>query len=79
MILQAHPELDRHRIARFLQEKAAARMVPVSRTAFRDPEIERRAREGYEDLASTTRVSFVAFEDALALLLAFVDELSIPE
>ncbi len=79
VILQAQPELNRQRIARFLQEKASARMVPVSRTAFRDPEIERRAREGYSELASTTRVSFVEFADALALLLAFVDELPIPD
>lgn len=79
VILHAHPDLNRERIARFLLEKAAARTVPVSRSSFRHPEIERRAREGYAELATTTRVSFVVFEDAFASLVAFVDKLPIPE
>lgn len=79
VILRASADLDRDRIARFLLRKAAARMVPVSRAAFRHPEIARRAQQGYAELATTTRVSFVGFEDALASLLLFVEELAIPE
>lgn len=79
VILQARPDLDRRRVARFLQEKAEARMVPVSRTAFRHPEIERRARESYDALAITTRAAFVPFDRALAALLEFVDELPMSE
>lgn len=79
VILRANPDLDRQRIARFLLTKAAARAVPVSRAAFHNSEVARRAREGYDELANTTRVMFVPFEDALALLLAFVAELAIPD
>lgn len=77
--LRSNPGLDPERVARFLLEKAAARSVPVSRAAFRNPEVARRAREGYNDLETTTRVAFVPFEDALALLLTFVGGLAIPE
>lgn len=66
-------------VARFLLIKAAARDVPVSRAAFHGAELARLTREGYDDLAATTRVLFIPFEEALADVLAFVDALSIPE
>ena len=78
VILQGTP-LDPATIASFLLTKAAARDVPVSRTAFCDPELARRARIGYAELATTTRVLFIPFEQALADVLAFVDGLPIPE
>ncbi|MGH2530833.1 MAG: nucleotidyl transferase AbiEii/AbiGii toxin family protein [Thermomicrobiales bacterium] len=79
VILRAHPDLDREQVAAFLQMKAAARAVPVSRTAFRDPELAERAGVDYEALAATTRVIFIPFGDALTTVLAFVDELAIPD
>ena len=79
VILRASAALDRVRVARFLQEKAAARGVTVSRAAFRQVEVARRAGEGYAELAGTTRVAFVPFDEALALLYAFIEDLDISE
>lgn len=66
-------------VARFLLIKAAAHDVAVSRAAFHDPDLARRTRIGYDDLAATTRVLFIPFDEALADLLAFTDSLAIPE
>lgn len=77
--LRTNRDLDHERIAVFLLRKAAARNVLVSRAAFRDPEVVRRAREDYDELEETARVLFVPFAEALALLHGFVDELAIPD
>jgi hypothetical protein len=79
VIVRENPELDRQQVADFLRTKAAARDVPVSRAAFRNPEIAERARVGYEGLEATTRAIFIPFDEALAAVLAFVDELPIQE
>lgn len=79
VIVQGHPELNRQQVADFLRIKAAARDVPVSRAAFQHLEIAERARVGYEELAATTRKVFIPFDEALATILAFVNELPIPE
>jgi predicted nucleotidyltransferase component of viral defense system len=78
VILQENTPCDRNLIARFLLEKAAARHVPVTRAAFRSPEVVDRASEGYAELAVTTRVLFVPLDEALVLLRTLVDELDIP-
>jgi len=77
-ILQGQ-NLDRRHVADYLVEKSAARSVNVSRAAFYDPEVARHARKGYAELQTTTRTCLVAFEEALATVLTFVDELPIPE
>ena len=64
------------KISRFLLEKAQARDVPVSKTAFRDPELAKWSRYGYDDLRVTVREDFVPFEEALQHLLGNLD---IPE
>lgn len=79
VILRSRHELDRASVAAFLVEKAAARDVPVSRSAFRDPEIARRAGVDYDALKATTRTLFVPFDVAWADLMAFVDDLNIPD
>jgi predicted nucleotidyltransferase component of viral defense system len=79
VILEAGQPLDRDNVATFLIEKARARDVPVSRAAFRDPEIARRASADYDELAATTRVRFIPFDEAWNALIAFVDELDIPQ
>ena len=79
VLLRATSELDREQITTFLIAKAAAREVPVTRAAFHDSEVVRRASEGYAELEATTRVMFVPFVEALALLHDFVAELYIPE
>ncbi len=66
-------------VARFLVIKAAARNVHVSRAAFHEPEVARLTREGYDDLRATTRVLFIPFEQAMDVLLRFVDALPIPD
>lgn len=76
--LRGNAALDRARIASFLLIKAQARDVLVSRAAFREPEIARRARSGYAELEHTTRSVFIPFDDALGELYALIDELDIP-
>jgi predicted nucleotidyltransferase component of viral defense system len=79
VIRRTHPELDRERVGRFLIEKARARAVPVSRAAFRDPQVAERARQDYAALQSTTRRVFLPFEEALGELDALVASLAIPD
>ncbi len=59
-------------------EKARARDVPVSKTAFRDPELAERSRYGYDDLMVTVREDFVPFEEALQHLLDLVGSSGTP-
>lgn len=78
VVLRAGATLDRAHVADFLLRKAAARGVPVSRAAFRDPDIIERANHGYAELEMTTRTLFVPFAAARVLLYDFVDTLAIP-
>ncbi|WP_373047015.1 nucleotidyl transferase AbiEii/AbiGii toxin family protein [Vulgatibacter sp.] len=77
VMLRGGAELDTGKVAKFLLEKAAARDVPVSRTAFHGPELAARARVDYEALESTARHEFIYFDDALARVLEFVDRLGL--
>ena len=79
VLLRRHVKLDRARVAEYLKRKAEARNVPVSRAAFNNPEIARRARVDYGALQQKTRRTFIPFDEALAELLAFVQQLDIPE
>lgn len=79
VVLREQPHLDRHLVATFLRSKAEARGVPVRRSAFRHPELAQRASTGYAELAATTRTNFIPFDEALGLLYAFIDELSISD
>lgn len=76
--IRTNPALDRDHVASALAMKAEARGVPVSRAAFRSDELGRRARLDYDALEGTTRTLFIPFDEALAIVLAFVDELPIP-
>ena len=76
-ILRRQIPLDTAKTSRFLLEKAEARNVPVSKAAFRDSELVVRARQGYDALGDTVREDFVPFDEALKLLLGFVEELDI--
>jgi len=71
--------LDRGHVADYLRRKAAARGVPVSLAAFDDPEISRRAHQDYDELVTTARIRFIPFEEAWALLIAFVQTLHLDD
>lgn len=79
VILREKLAFDRRLVAEFMLLKAAARDVPVSRAAFRNPGVVNRASAGYAELEQTTRAAFVPFDEALSMLYALVDELDIPE
>lgn len=79
VVLRSGQALDRDRVAAALLQKAAVRNVSVSRNAFRSPEVAARSAVSYAGLEPTVRVSYVPFDEALAIVLAFVDELAIPE
>lgn len=72
------PPLDLSKVAEFLMHKAASRAVPVSRMAFLNPEISRRARHDYDALKDTTRTNFIPFDDAWRDLIGLIDGLAIP-
>lgn len=79
VVLRAKTALDAELIAEFLIRKAAARQVRVSKLAFHAEEIRFRSRSSYDGLRETTRTIFIAFDEAFATILAFVDRLNIPE
>ena len=79
VILRNTPNLDHQKVAEFLKRKAAARHVPVSRQAFRAPEVASRAKQDYAELSQTTRTVFIPFDEALQSLYDFADTLPIPE
>jgi hypothetical protein len=78
VIVGSHPHLNRDQVATFLVLKADERDVPVSKAAFRNPEIAARARVDCDALEATTRTVFIPFGEAFATVLALVDELAIP-
>ena len=78
-LLKRNLPLDVDLVSRYLIEKARARNVPVSKTAFRDPELADRARQDYEDLQYTVRADFIPFGEALDLLYNLVEKLDILE
>jgi hypothetical protein len=77
-ILQTGAPLDLDSVSQYLLEKAWARDVPVSKAAFRDPELADCARREYDDLKATVREGFVPFEEALKSLFTLVEKLAIP-
>lgn len=79
VVLREKTVLDAQLVAEFLIRKAAARQVPVSKLAFHEEEIRSRSQSSYDGLKETTRTIFIAFDEAFAAILAFVDHLKIPE
>ncbi|MBA2753102.1 MAG: nucleotidyl transferase AbiEii/AbiGii toxin family protein [Chloroflexia bacterium] len=78
VIVRSQP-VDHDAVADYLLRKAAARNVPVFRTAFHAVDLATRANVGYAELEQTTRVSFIPFEEALRDLYELVDRLPIPD
>ena len=78
-LLRRNTPLNLGDVSRFLLTKAEARNVPVSKAAFKDPELAERASYGYEELKETVRGEFVPFDEALQLLYGLVKQLKIPE
>jgi hypothetical protein len=78
VVARENPGLDLDLTAEFLPEKAKARDVPVSRAAFHQEEIRRRACEGYSELKETTRNAFTGFEEAFTNVSSLVDRLPWP-
>lgn len=76
---QLRSNLDKALVADFLLRKAQIRDVTVSRAAFHHPDVIDRARQGYEELRSTTRYAFIPFELALQALYELVNALNIPD
>lgn len=73
-----NPTIDKQALASFLLRKAEARNVPVSREAFHQASVREYALQDYAELRATTRERFVEFDEAMAILLVFVDTLDIP-
>jgi predicted nucleotidyltransferase component of viral defense system len=78
-VLIRNTDLDRLNVAAYLQIKAEARDVDVSKTVFRHEEIRIRASYDYASLQALTRNHFIPFDEAFVIVLAFVDELEIPD
>jgi predicted nucleotidyltransferase component of viral defense system len=78
VLLRSDAPLQRPLISRYLLEKASARNISASRTAFHDPEVRSRAHSDYAALQDDTRELFVPFEEAWGELSRLVDSLDIP-
>ncbi|MCO5218013.1 MAG: nucleotidyl transferase AbiEii/AbiGii toxin family protein [Thermomicrobiales bacterium] len=72
-------EIDRRKIAEFLLRKSAARGVPATMAAFRDPDLERRSEANYDALRDTVRHTFIPFDEAWETVMNLVDSLDIPD
>ena len=79
VVVKGGHRLNLEQTAAFLQMKAQDRSVPVSKAAFRNPEIAERATLDYDAFAATTRTIFIPFDEALATVLALVEKLPIPD
>ncbi|MFO0850333.1 MAG: nucleotidyl transferase AbiEii/AbiGii toxin family protein [Gemmataceae bacterium] len=73
------PALDLGRVAEYLVRKCVEREVTATRAAFRNPEVERRAGTGYDDILKLTQGEFPPFAEAWAVVLSLVDRLDIPD
>jgi len=62
-----------------VRTKCAAHGLAPSRAAFRRFHLRERVRQGYDDLARETRVVFVPFDEALAVLDGLVRSLTLAE
>lgn len=71
--------LDLNIVSDYLLRKAAARGIEARKRSFRDPELARRAAQGYGGFRDTTRVTFVEFAAALEALQSLVARLHIPD
>ncbi len=78
MVRQFGPELNRDKLAQFLDAKARARDIQVRKEMF-DEEIKRRAVFEYEYLFDSLDPDFIPFEDAWQEVVRLVDELRIPD
>lgn len=76
--LASNLQIDHHKVATFLLQKSSARNVVVSRARFREPELRLRSAKQYQDLADTTRHTFIPFDDAWEIVMDLVDQLDIP-
>lgn len=77
-ILKNGAALDLDSVSSFLELKALARGVPVSKEAFKDPELATRAHSEYDErLQGTVTGDFVPFDEALGLLYDLVEKLDI--
>lgn len=79
VLIRETPDLNDRQVGAFLETKARARGVVVSKAAFRSPEIAHRARLDYDALDATARTAMIPFEDAFAMVLELVERLDIPE
>lgn len=74
-LIKSGIKIDRKFIAEYLKKKCAARDVPLSRDAFRNDEIRKRAEHEYDNLRPTARNMFIKFSEAFPMILELVDTL----
>jgi predicted nucleotidyltransferase component of viral defense system len=79
MVRDHGPALDLGKIAAFLVQKSTARSIPVSRTAFAEEDVKRRAAYEYDEAILDSPTDRIPFEEAWESVLALVGKLAIPE
>lgn len=62
----------------FLIRKSEARDIFPTKSGFSDPEIRSRSADAYDDLADTTRHTFIPFDEAWDIVMDLVNQLDIP-
>lgn len=79
VVLESHQALDIHQVREYLIAKSAARGIALTKGAFRNEEVRRRAQQGYKDLESTSRNTFVPFTVAFEAILSLAESLNLPD
>jgi predicted nucleotidyltransferase component of viral defense system len=75
VMLNSGIHLDPQSVLQYALLKSESRGVTVTRKAFEDPEVWRRAKSGYDDLEHFTRRLFIPFEEARDVLTRFLNTL----
>ena len=71
--------LDHAKIADYLRQKCTARGITVSRGAFANEEVKKRAAVDYDQAILVSATDRIPFEDAWHAVLALVATLPLPE
>jgi predicted nucleotidyltransferase component of viral defense system len=79
MYREHEKSLDLAKIAAFLQKKCLARSISVSRRAFADEEVRRRAAFEYEKLLAISQTDPIPFDEAWQIVSQLVSKLALPE
>lgn len=78
VVLLSDQALDVSKVRKYLVAKSAARGIALTSGAYMNADVRFRALQGYENLAATSRDTFVPFDPAFEEILSLVERLDLP-